>query len=228
MDQDFKPEPPISSWLVLTPENIGGRIVALLVFSWLIYMVSTFLISPVLVQIGNAGFSAGNDQLGRLSYNLALGFNRDLKEAVYQCNADNSDNQYASAISHCSKAIEINKDYADAYFNRGFAYIRIEQYDRAIPDFSKDIEIIPVATRSYINRGLVYPKSRQHFCVRWKRFKIVAATYDARHPMVCCDEKSVQLLAQITQPLPPRPGHPARQDYEYRRNDTRNCLCWRN
>ena len=52
--------------------------------------------------------------------------------------------------------------------------------------------------------------------------KLYQLPYDARHPMVCFDEKSVQLLAQITQPLPPRPSHPARQDYEYRRNDTRN------
>lgn len=46
--------------------------------------------------------------------------------------------------------------------------------------------------------------------------------YDALHPMVCFDEKSLQLLAQITSPLSLRPAHPTRQDYEYRRNGTRN------
>ena len=52
--------------------------------------------------------------------------------------------------------------------------------------------------------------------------KLYQLPYDPNRPMVCFDEKSVQLLAQITQPLPPRPGHATRQDYEYQRNDTRN------
>jgi len=40
--------------------------------------------------------------------------------------------------------------------------------------------------------------------------------------MVCFDEKSVQLLAHLTVPLPLKPGQPVRQDYEYKRNGTRN------
>jgi len=40
--------------------------------------------------------------------------------------------------------------------------------------------------------------------------------------MVCFDEKSMQLLAHITTPLVLQPGHPIRQDYEYKRNGTRN------
>jgi transposase len=46
--------------------------------------------------------------------------------------------------------------------------------------------------------------------------------YDPRHPMVCFDEKSVQLLAHLTAPLPLKPGQALRQDYEYKRNGTRN------
>ncbi len=40
--------------------------------------------------------------------------------------------------------------------------------------------------------------------------------------MVCFDGKSVQLLAHITTPLVLRPGQAMRQDYEYKRNGTRN------
>jgi transposase len=40
--------------------------------------------------------------------------------------------------------------------------------------------------------------------------------------MVCFDEKSIQLLAHITTPLALRPGQSRRQDYEYKRNGTRN------
>ena len=40
--------------------------------------------------------------------------------------------------------------------------------------------------------------------------------------MVCFDETSTQLLAETRPPLPPQPGRPKRQDYEYRREGTRN------
>ena len=35
-------------------------------------------------------------------------------------------------------------------------------------------------------------------------------------------ETSIQLLAEVREPLPPQPGRPRRQDYEYRRGGTRN------
>ena len=38
----------------------------------------------------------------------------------------------------------------------------------------------------------------------------------------CFDETSTQLLAETRPALPPRPGLPMRQDYEYRREGTRN------
>jgi len=46
--------------------------------------------------------------------------------------------------------------------------------------------------------------------------------YNSQHPLVCFDEKSVQLLAHISVPVLPQAGHPAWQDYEYQRNGTRN------
>jgi DDE superfamily endonuclease len=41
-------------------------------------------------------------------------------------------------------------------------------------------------------------------------------------PLVCVDEKSIQLLAHSRLPLPIRPGGAMRQDYEYERGGTRN------
>lgn len=46
--------------------------------------------------------------------------------------------------------------------------------------------------------------------------------YDPKRPMVCFDEKSFQLLAHITNMLTLKPGRAVRQDYEYKRNGTRN------
>ena len=45
---------------------------------------------------------------------------------------------------------------------------------------------------------------------------LFAEPYDPQRPVVCFDETSNQLLAET------RPGLPLRQDYEYRREGTRN------
>ena len=45
---------------------------------------------------------------------------------------------------------------------------------------------------------------------------------DPQRPLVCLDETSKQLSAETRQPLPLRPGLPARHDYEYKRNGTAN------
>ena len=51
---------------------------------------------------------------------------------------------------------------------------------------------------------------------------LYAEPYDPAKPVVCFDETSTQLLAGVRPALPARPGAPRRQDYEYRREGTRN------
>jgi hypothetical protein len=46
--------------------------------------------------------------------------------------------------------------------------------------------------------------------------------HDPARPLVCLDETSKQLVAETRQPLPMRPGEPARFDYEYKRNGVAN------
>ncbi len=45
---------------------------------------------------------------------------------------------------------------------------------------------------------------------------------DASRPLVCLDETSKQLTAEIRDPVPMAPGRAARFDYEYKRNGTAN------
>ena len=45
---------------------------------------------------------------------------------------------------------------------------------------------------------------------------------DVDRPVVCVDEASRQLIAEIALPIPMEPGQPERFDYEYRRNGTVN------
>ncbi len=51
---------------------------------------------------------------------------------------------------------------------------------------------------------------------------LYAAPPDPKRPLVCLDEKSVQLLMELRPPQPLRPGQPQRIDYTYKRNGTRN------
>ncbi len=46
--------------------------------------------------------------------------------------------------------------------------------------------------------------------------------YDPKHPVVCLDETSRQLIGEVREPLPPRPDAVERYDGEYVRNGTAN------
>lgn len=46
--------------------------------------------------------------------------------------------------------------------------------------------------------------------------------YDPEHPLVCMDECSKQLIGEVREPLPPKPGQIAKYDSEYERLGTAN------
>jgi transposase len=51
---------------------------------------------------------------------------------------------------------------------------------------------------------------------------LYAEAPDPKRPVVCFDESPVQLIGEVRQPIPARPGQLERYDYEYRRNGTVN------
>jgi hypothetical protein len=51
---------------------------------------------------------------------------------------------------------------------------------------------------------------------------LYAEPYDPARPVVCFDEASKELHAEVREPLPAAPGRPARRDYEYARRGTAN------
>jgi tetratricopeptide (TPR) repeat protein len=155
INQDIKPELPIPFWLTLTKEKFAARIIIFAILSTSIYIVFNS-VSGVLVRLGNIEFSAGNEKLGIVSYDLALEFNNDLKKAVNQCYADNAQKQYKLAVEHCSKVIDINEQYTAAYINRGWAYYEQEKYDLAISDFTNAMALNSRDSAIYQARGLSY------------------------------------------------------------------------
>lgn len=52
--------------------------------------------------------------------------------------------------------------------------------------------------------------------------ELLAEPYDPKRPVVCLDEKPVQLLEDIRASRPVQPRQPMLQDYEYRRKGTAN------
>ncbi len=52
--------------------------------------------------------------------------------------------------------------------------------------------------------------------------ELYAEPYDPQRPVVCFDETSTQLLADVRPSIPPAPGRPKREDCEYLRNGSRN------
>ncbi len=67
------------------------------------------------------------------------------------------------------------------------------------------------------------PKITREFLRRLKGILMLyQQPYDPRRPMVCFDEKNVQLLADSRPDRPMQPGRVRRQDYEYVRHGTRN------
>ena len=57
-------------------------------------------------------------------------------------------------------------------------------------------------------------------CAMEDVLEVYTRPYEAQRPVVCLDEASKQLVADVTPPLPMQPGHPARQDYECARGGT--------
>lgn len=53
-------------------------------------------------------------------------------------------------------------------------------------------------------------------------------TFDDRHPLICMDEASRQVLEDVTPPLPMEPGKPRRVDDKYERHEVRSLLMFYN
>jgi hypothetical protein len=67
------------------------------------------------------------------------------------------------------------------------------------------------------------PKANAEFvCAMENVLEVYTRPYNERCPVVCCDEASRQLLAEVQPPLLAAPGAPARVDYEYERRGTAN------
>jgi len=59
-------------------------------------------------------------------------------------------------------------------------------------------------------------------CAMEDVLEVYKRPYDSARPLVCLDEATKQLVADVTPPQPLQRGRPRRQDYEYERRGTAN------
>ncbi len=108
---------------------------------------------------------------GRLNKELKIAKGGKKQEVVqaYKLNIDNLSatewferayglGNSTDAVKTFSMAIELNPQYAMAYYNRGVVYHNIGNDQQAIKDFNKAIELLPLVAEAYNNRGIAYGK----------------------------------------------------------------------
>ena len=78
------------------------------------------------------------------------------------------------------------------------------------------------AKRRYAEEGLDEVLGHRNQVSRYRKLDLYVEPRDPERPVVCFDETSTQLLADVREPLPAKPGRPRREDYEYQRAGTRN------
>jgi len=67
------------------------------------------------------------------------------------------------SINLFSQAISINPRYADAFYNRGNVYRKIEQFENAILDYNKFIALNPNSHLGFYQRGCTFKDSKRYF-----------------------------------------------------------------
>jgi tetratricopeptide (TPR) repeat protein len=74
--------------------------------------------------------------------------------------SDKSD--WDTAISCFSEAIRLDANYADAFYNRGFAYDKQGLHEQAVKDYTQAIQLNPENAAPYYKRAVIFKDSGMH------------------------------------------------------------------
>jgi tetratricopeptide (TPR) repeat protein len=75
------------------------------------------------------------------------------------------------SIGYFDKALALDTNLFQMWYNRGTAYGRLEDYDKAIADLSRAILLNPDHGNSYLNRGVAYhlAQRKTEACADWQK-----------------------------------------------------------
>lgn len=87
----------------------------------------------------------GNYEMATQIYNSVLDIDPDFYFALYNIGYMNLVylKDFETAIDYFTQSIAINPEYADAYYNRGFAFELLDDVDNSRKDYKKTLELIP-------------------------------------------------------------------------------------
>ncbi len=104
---------------------------------------------------GRALLRDGKSDEALLDFVAAVRLNPQYYQAYnYQANINSDRGNYREAINLYTKALAINPDYGDGYFNRGRNYAFIDELELSIADQSEAIRIWPEDYQAYNSRGV--------------------------------------------------------------------------
>ena len=87
-------------------------------------------------------------------------------------------------IKDYSKAIKLDPTIADAYYNRGYAYLKIRKYRLALADFNKAISINPQYAAAYHLKGVTFFFRKRYTQAIDEYSKAIALDPDNLHYLV--------------------------------------------
>ena len=90
-----------------------------------------------------------------------LEYEAELREAAARTCCSIGDKLYeekkfAESIPFLNRAVTLKPDYTNAYYSRGWTYIKLSDYKWALEDHNRAIELDPKAARFYTGRGWTY------------------------------------------------------------------------
>lgn len=83
-------------------------------------------------------------------------------ELVHLGNVAGREEKYKEALQDYTKAIKINHDDADAFYNRGYILIKLGKYNRAVKDLDRAITLQPEFAAAYHVRGIAFFDKKQY------------------------------------------------------------------
>jgi len=85
---------------------------------------------------------------------------KDAEGLFYLGNAFYNRELFESGIECYDESLKL-KEYAEAYYNRGLAYTKLNQHEQAMEDYDRAIALNPNFAEAYYNRGNAYAKLNQ-------------------------------------------------------------------
>ena len=77
------------------------------------------------------------------------------EDLLIQGNEKHKKGDYQGAVAAYTQAIELNPNYAEAYYNRGFTRAKLGDKQGALADYNEALRINPNYAKAYYNRGAI-------------------------------------------------------------------------